>query len=88
MVISSRKNMTKAVMSAMASGQGYVSEEMVWPTRHSLPRASLAGASKWMNAVAMMTPDPKYLATKKVHAGTSLVLARLAKVGKMAPSEC
>ena len=61
---------------------------MVWPTRHALPRASFAGASKWINAVAMMTPEPKYLATKNVHAGASLVLARLAKVGKMAPGGC
>ena len=38
-----------------------------------------------MKAVAMMTPDPKYLAPKKTHDGTSFESLRFAKVGKMAP---
>jgi hypothetical protein len=45
-------------------------------------------ARRWMKAVATITPDPKYFATKKTHDGTSLDLLRFANVGKMAPICC
>jgi len=32
----------------------------------------------WMNAVAMMTPDPKYFATKNAHSGTPMPRCRAA----------
>jgi hypothetical protein len=41
-----------------------------------------------MKAVATITPDPKYFATKKTHDGTSLDLLRFANVGKIAPMGC
>ena len=40
-----------------------------------------------MNAVAMMTPDPKYFAMKKAHSGTWTPLWRPAKTGKTAPDD-
>ena len=40
-----------------------------------------------MKAVAIMTPDPKYLAMKKAHSGTPTPLCRRAKTGKAAPME-
>lgn len=55
------------------------------PVKHSLPSASFAGARRWINAVAMMTPDPKYFAMKKTQFGTSLCLLRFAITGKTAP---
>ena len=38
-----------------------------------------------MNAVATMTPDPKYLATKNAHAGTPTPLCLAANTGNHAP---
>ena len=38
-----------------------------------------------MNAVAMITPDPKYLATKNAHSGTPTLLCLYAKTGNTAP---
>ena len=38
-----------------------------------------------MKAVAMMTPDPKYLAIKKAHCGTLSPRFFCAKTGKTAP---
>ena len=32
------------------------------PVKHGEPKASKPGVRRWMNAVAIMTPDPKYLA--------------------------
>ena len=38
-----------------------------------------------MKAVAMMTPEPKYFATKKAALGTCMDFVRAAKIGKRAP---
>jgi hypothetical protein len=38
-----------------------------------------------MNEVAMITPEPKYLATKNAHPGTFNPLWRFANTGKTAP---
>ena len=43
------------------------------------------GRPTWMNAVAMMTPDPKYFAMKKAQSGTPVPGWRAAKTGKHAP---
>lgn len=40
----------------------------------------------WMKAVAMMIPDPKYLAIKKAQLGTRVPSWREAYVGKHAPA--
>ena len=42
----------------------------------------------WMNAVAKMTPDPKYFAKKNAYSGTLVPLLFFAKTGKMAPGHC
>ena len=41
-----------------------------------------------MKAVATMTPEPKYFATKNAHDGTSVDWLRFANVGKIAPVCC
>jgi hypothetical protein len=41
-----------------------------------------------MNAVAMMTPDPKYFAMKKTHCGTFIAWLRCANTGNTAPGPC
>jgi hypothetical protein len=41
-----------------------------------------------MKAVAMMTPEPKYFATKKADLGTRIDFERAARTGKSAPREC
>jgi hypothetical protein len=51
--------MKKTAIMAMAGAQLY---SVHVPERHSDPSSSNAGASRWMNAVAMMTPEPKYFA--------------------------
>jgi hypothetical protein len=56
------------VIRAIPSGHGYA---WTTPVRHSFPKASFAGARRWMKAVATMTPDPKYFAIKNAHDGTS-----------------
>lgn len=38
-----------------------------------------------MNAVAMMTPDPKYLQRKNTHFGTLMLLDLAAMMGRSAP---
>jgi hypothetical protein len=38
-----------------------------------------------MKAVAMMTPEPKYFATKKAHSGITGDLCRFAYTGNQAP---
>lgn len=38
-----------------------------------------------MNAVAMMTPDPKYLQMKKHQLGTLMLVDLAAMIGKRAP---
>ncbi len=40
----------------------------------------------WMKAVATITPEPKYLATKKAHPGTRTPLFLWANIGKQAPT--
>ena len=40
-----------------------------------------------MNAVAIITPDPKYLAMKKANSGTFTPLFLCAKMGKTAPAD-
>jgi hypothetical protein len=40
-----------------------------------------------MKAVAMITPEPKYLATKKAHSGIRTPLLFRAKTGKAAPAD-
>ena len=67
MAMSSTKNRTKMVMSEMPSTQSY---SVIGPVRQGSVSASLAGARRWIKAVAMITPDPKYLAMKKDHSGT------------------
>ena len=51
----------------MPSTHGYA---VMGPVRQSAVNVSLAGARRWMKAVAMMTPEPKYLVMKKAHSGT------------------
>jgi len=41
----------------------------------------------WMKAVAMMTPEPKYLAMKKAHSGTPTPRCLAAYTGNAAPAE-
>lgn len=41
-----------------------------------------------MKAVAMMTPEPKYLATKKTDLWTRMRFERAARMGKSAPGWC
>jgi len=41
-----------------------------------------------MNAVVMITPDPKYFVAKKTQFGTSLWRLRFAKTGNTAPVRC
>jgi phosphopantothenoylcysteine synthetase/decarboxylase len=53
--------------------------------KHGELRASRAGESKWMNPVAMMTPDPKYFAKSNMDLGTFKDLDRLAMTGNTAP---
>ena len=55
------------------------------PARQGFRRASSAGPSRCMNAVATITPDPKYLQMKKTHSGTFIPLCLFAKTGKVAP---
>ena len=38
-----------------------------------------------MKAVAMMTPEPKYLATKKTDLGMRILFERAARTGNSAP---
>ena len=38
-----------------------------------------------MNAVAMITPDPKYFVMKKAKGGTCILLVRAAAMGRRAP---
>lgn len=38
-----------------------------------------------MNAVAIMTPDPKYFAMRKANGGTYIPFALAAMTGKMEP---
>ena len=81
--MSSMKKRMKIVMRAMPSAQSY---SVIGPVRHSLVRPSAAGARRWIKAVAMITPDPKYFAAKK-HFAISLLLIprRRVQVGKAAP---
>ena len=44
------------------------------------------GERTWMKAVAMMTPEPKYLAMKKTHDGTCTPGLLRAQTGKTAPA--
>lgn len=53
--------------------------------KHSEPRASFAGARRWMKAVAMMTPEPKYFAMKKAVLGTCMRLDLASTMGTTAP---
>lgn len=39
-----------------------------------------------MNAVAMMTPEPKYLVMKKAKGGTLILFVRAAAMGNRAPA--
>jgi hypothetical protein len=45
----------------------------------------IAGLRRWMNAVAMMTPEPKYFANSKTLWGIATKLERRAMMGKVAP---
>ena len=69
------------------STQGY---SVMGPVRQGLLTASCAGARRWMNAVAMITPDPKNFATKNIHGGILLFFddrgSFRAQTGKTAPS--
>jgi hypothetical protein len=40
-----------------------------------------------MNAVATMTPEPKYLTMKKIQSGTPMLLCRFARTGNKAPEK-
>merc|ERR1712169_114651 len=57
------------------------------PVRQGFLRASSAGPRRWMKAVAMITPEPKYLQKKKTHSGIFKPACRFAKMGKVAPIE-
>lgn len=78
------------VINAMPSTQLY---SVIGPVRQGLVRALFAGARSWirqryatiwnlkltcMNAVAMMTPEPKYFAMKNAHDGIPTPLCRCA----------
>lgn len=82
--INSTKKRAKIVMRMIPSTHEY---SVIGPVRHGFVNASSAGPSKWTNAVATMTPDPKYLQIKKTHSGTLSPLCRFAKMGKVAPIE-
>ncbi|EZF96564.1 hypothetical protein H113_03260 [Trichophyton rubrum MR1459] len=88
MTISSTKKRMMMVMSKMPSTQGY---SLMGPVKQGWESASCAGAIRWMKDVAMMTPEPKNLATKNTHEGTldfeGELGSRLAKTGRIAPAE-
>jgi hypothetical protein len=92
------KKSAKIMLRQMAVAQSY---DVIGPVRHGFDRASVAGASSWtsqfpffsldvkltwMNAVAMMTPEPKYLAKKKAYSIYLLFFTlRRMNMGKPAP---
>jgi len=85
MTISSTKNRTIIVINIIPSTQLY---SVIGPVRHGLVKDSSAGAKRCIKAVAMITPDPKNFATKKIQPGNPLfLLQRRAKTGKRAPNE-
>ena len=43
------------------------------------------GRLTWMKAVAMITPDPKYLVMKNASGGTRIRFVRAAAMGRRAP---
>ena len=82
--INSMKKRRKTVISTIPSTQSY---SVMGPVRQGSVKASLAGASRCMKAVAMMTPDPKNLQIKKTHSGILNPLCLIANMGKTAPSD-
>ena len=74
-------------------GEGFIgrSEELDGVSRMLVmvrTRAKGTRGLTWMNAVAKITPDPKYFAKKNANSGTLTPLLFLANTGKMAPSSC
>ena len=50
------------------------------------PKSRAISRLTCMNAVAMMTPEPKYLVMKKAKGGTLILFVRAAAIGSRAPA--
>ncbi|KAI4610684.1 hypothetical protein J4E83_008298 [Alternaria metachromatica] len=55
----STQNTAMMDVSTMAAHHGYSAHAPLSPTQLPGPIASYAGSSRWINAVATMTPEPK-----------------------------
>lgn len=100
MVISSTKKRRKIAIRAMPSGHEYAVIGPVKHSLPSASLAGARSCSRyqqrrdlfkralvrtWMNAVAIITPLPKYFAMKKAHPGIPTLWCLAAKTGNQAP---